>query len=73
MLDIDATDNKSKDGAKAIVHSLKKLFPDHEIKLSGITTDSGGGITLESVGEELDELGVCDDDFLVLLCALHNL
>ena len=73
LLDIDVTDKTSEDAAKAIVHSLQKLFPQDEIVLHGIVTDSGGGGTLESLGRELEKLGVCSEDFLILSCSLHNL
>ena len=73
LLDIDISDKTSEDAAKAIQHSLKKLFPQEDIKLAGITTDSGGGGTLESLAAELKKLDLCTPDFLVLSCSLHNL
>ena len=36
-------------------------------------TDSGGGGTLESLGRELQKLGICSEDFLIMSCSLHNL
>lgn len=58
LLNTDATDKTSEDVAKVIVQSLLKLFPQEEIVLHGIMTDSGGGGMLESLGQELEKLGV---------------
>ena len=63
LLDIDATDKTSEDAARSIVHSLKKLFEEEDIKIHGIVTDSGGGGTLESLGWELQTFGVCSEIF----------
>ena len=66
LVDIDAADTTSKDAALAIKNSLCKLFAEDEIKLDGITTDSGGA-TLDSLGEELQKLGITSENLSSIL------
>ena len=49
-LDVDGSDGKSEDCALAVQYSLRKVGSP---TLSGLTTDSGGGGVLESLG------GIC--------------
>ena len=43
-------------------------------KLSGQTTDNGGGGVLEHLGEKLQELGITNEKFYFIAnCTLHNL
>ena len=45
--------------ARAVARALIAL----DIKISGITTDSGGGGVLDSMAENLDGLGVAERQF----------
>lgn len=56
--DIDVTGTASKEAAKAIQNSFKKIFPEEGVKLHGIVTNSGGGGTLGFLAAELDKLGL---------------
>ena len=65
--------NSSEEVAMAVKHSMvQKEVPK---KLSGQTTDIGGGV-LEHLGEELQELGITNEKFSFIANfppPLHNL
>ena len=71
-LDMDPAGNSSEEVAMAIKHSLiQKEVPK---KLSGQTTDNGGGGVLEHLREKLQELGITNEKFYFIAnCTLHNL
>ena len=71
MLDLDGSGDSSKDCAQAICHSLKKFEGSVE-QLSGQTTDSGGGGTLNSLRDEMVALKIVKPDYLVANCTLHS-
>ena len=75
LLDVDCTDENSADIAKAMKHSLKRIFGDNEetIYLFGQCTDSGGGGTGMSLFCELEKLGLVARWYLVTSCVLHNI
>mmetsp|Transcript_21800 Transcript_21800/g.25198 ORF Transcript_21800/g.25198 Transcript_21800/m.25198 type:complete len:290 (-) Transcript_21800:1536-2405(-) len=71
-LDMDPAGNSSEEVAMAIKHSMdQKEVPK---KLSGQTTDNGGGGVLEHLGEKLQELDITNEKFYFIAnCTLHNL
>ena len=72
MLDIDGCDEKSKDAANAIDFSLQKIDSPY-VKLSGTTTDSGGGGVTFSLARELNSLGRIESKHLIGRCAIHGI
>ena len=53
---MDYTDEDVSDIVAAILHSLKRVFPDgREIKLDGQCTDSGGGGTKHAFSRAMTE------------------
>ena len=75
LLDVDCTDENTKDTAEAITHALKRVFPqDVPIILMGQCTDSGGGGTLHALARELSALNLCNKtNYFVSSCTLHDL
>ena len=69
---MDPTGNSSEEVAMVVKHSLvQKEVPK---KLSGQTTNNGGGGVLEHLGEELQELGITNEKFYFIAnCTLYNL
>jgi hypothetical protein len=73
VLDADKSGDLSKEVAESVVHSFKK-FKLKDAALCGITTDSGGGGTIEAVAVCLVGMGLLSpSDHLVGNCALHNI
>ena len=74
LLDVDCTDENSKDIARAIYHSLKRIFADNlPVVVFGQCTDSGGGGTGWSLFIELVALNLTSPAYLITSCSLHNL
>jgi hypothetical protein len=72
-LDEDKTGNTSLEVAQSVVHSFKKLNLILAV-VWGITTDSGGGGTLELAARALVDLGLLvAAGYLIGNCTLHNL
>ena len=71
LLDLDGSGDSRKECAQAIGHSLKKLEGSVQ-QLSGQTTDSGGGGTLNSLRDEMVALNITKEDYLVANCTLHS-
>jgi hypothetical protein len=72
-LDADKTGDTSMEVAQSVVHSFKKLCLISAV-VWGITTDSGGGGTVESVAKALVALRLLVKiGHLVANCTLHNL
>jgi hypothetical protein len=69
-LDIDGSEGSTEQCADAINASLKKVGV---AKLSGQTTDSGGGGVLDGLAAALSTRGLCNPGYLVASCSLHNL
>ena len=42
------------------------------IQITGQCTDSGAGRTLESLSKELKKVNLCQEDYCVGNCSLHN-
>ena len=73
-LDGDKCGDSSEAVAKCVQHSIRKLGLDNaDTMMNGVTTDSGGGGTLESVARQLEGLECMDRHGLVGNCTLHNL
>jgi hypothetical protein len=73
VLDADKSGDSSKEVAESIVLSFKR-FKLKDAHLCGITTDSGGGGTIESVAVHLVGMGLLSpSDHLVGNCASHNI
>ena len=72
-LDIDGSEGTSEGAAKAIFHSvITKLGED--TKISGQTTDSGGGGVGKSLMIELRKLFLINEDhFEFSFCSLHGI
>ena len=74
LLDVDCTDENSEDIARAIKHSLKRVFGDgHLLVFVGQCTDSGGGGTGASLFRALLVFSLTSPAYLVASCSLHNL
>ena len=77
MLDVDCTDKNTDNIAKAVQHSLKRLFGDKignvPIIIFGQCTNSGGGGTGQKLYRTLDGLGVTSELYLVTSYSLHNI
>jgi len=79
VLDIDAcggTNFEAAAGINASMNTLKANDNDATHLLSGQTTDSGGGGTLDGLADDLHELGnvcVTPDLYLIGNCCLHAL
>ena len=71
-LDADKSGDTSKEVADYVLHSFKKLVLDKSAVWE-ITTDSGGGGTVESVAKCLTESKLLVLGALVGNCSLHNL
>ena len=72
VLDIDGSEGTTQDCANAVRASMKgKLHAD--ARLSGQTTDSGGGGVLDGLAKALlrKDLCVSCDDYKVAPCTLH--
>ena len=71
-LDMDPAGNKDTECARAVKHSMDQK--EVAQKLSGQTTDNGGGATLESFGQQLKEQDATNPDYYsVANCTLHDL
>jgi hypothetical protein len=69
---MDSSGNSDIEAARAIKHSMVQKEVEH--KLSGQTTDNGGGATLESFAKELRSEEVTNQDYYsVANCTLHDL
>ena len=74
LLDVNCTDENTNEIADAIMHSLKKLFPDRtSVRLYGQCTDSGGGGTKYALSAAMKERNLVGDFYLISTCSLHNL
>jgi len=75
MLDANSKGKSSEDIGNGTIASVKKIRMDRQFWLFGVTTDSGGGGTLESGASVLQdgELAADDAGFLINSCTLHNL
>jgi hypothetical protein len=69
-LDIDGSEGTTDQCANAIRASLLKVSVT---KLSGQTTDSGGGGVLDGLAAALASRTLCVPNYLVASCSLHNL
>jgi hypothetical protein len=67
----DCAGNSDVEAARAVKHSMVQKEVDK--KLTGQTTDNGGGATLESFHKKLDELEMTEEEYFVAICTLHNL
>ena len=71
ILDVDQTGPSTMDGVEAILHSLKKVGcsgkDTDRFKIRSITTDSGGAMTREGLGDRLIEKNVATKDLFVYL------
>ena len=73
LLDVDCSDEDTKDTALALKHALERVWPpDGPIYLMGQCNDSGGGRTLHALAQELNALGLCHKQYFVTSCTLHN-
>jgi hypothetical protein len=76
ILDVDQTGPTTMDGVEAIQHSLKKVGCSGKntdrFKIRSITTDSGGAMTREGLGDRLKEKNLATPDMLVGTCGAHN-
>ena len=70
-LDLDPAGNADIEAARAVKHSMDQK--EVSKKLTGQTTDNGGGATLESFHKRLDELEMTEEEYFVANCTLHNL
>ena len=71
-LDMDPAGNSDKECAHAVKYSMDQKEVGH--KLSGQTTDNGGGATLESFGKELNAQEITNQDYYSIAnCTLHDL
>jgi hypothetical protein len=70
VLDIDASEGNTDQCAIAIQASLLKV---NLHVLQGQCTDSGGGGVLDDLASALSKFGLCDTNYLVSSCSLHNL
>jgi hypothetical protein len=69
---MDSSGKSDIEVARAIKHSMVQKEVEH--KLSGQTTDNGGGATLESFAKELKSEEVTNQDYYsVANCTLHDL
>jgi len=77
LLDIDASGGTSQDCAAATQASINKLKmndDDHTHKLSGQSTDSGGGGVLDGLANEMKALGLTTlHNYLIANCTIHAL
>jgi hypothetical protein len=75
VIDVDRAGKKTGEIALGIKHSIKKLGLPLPWRLKGLTSDSGGGGTIEPLAYNLfeaDEM-VDIDNCLVASCTIHNL
>ena len=72
IVDIDASEGTMEACADAIAFSLKKLGGN--LKLQGLTTDSGGGGVLDGLASAITRRHqLCHQSYLTASCSLHNL
>ncbi len=72
VIDVDECGGTSEDAAAAIKHGLKpykKLIPD--LRVQGLTGDSGGGGSVQTLVGPLKGLGVMDKDGKHVGCDMH--
>jgi len=77
LLCIDASSGTSRDCAMGIRSSMNKLKiqdNDDTHLLFGMSTDSGGGGTLEKLHKEMEPLRICGptEEYLVANCCIHS-
>ena len=74
LLDVDCTDENTKDITDAIVHALRRTFSSGTaIVIRGQCTDSGGGGTKAALARSLAARNLSHPNYLVGTCSLHNL
>jgi hypothetical protein len=73
-LDFDKSGDKAKDGGLAIEHSMQKYtFGDRQWKISGGSSDSGGGFTGAAMKKALVDLHLVDEKgYIHINCTHHN-
>jgi hypothetical protein len=76
ILDVDQTGPTTADDVEAILSSLKKVGccgkDTDSFKIQSSTTDSGGAMTKEGLGDRLKDNGIATPDMLVGTCGRHN-
>ena len=78
LLDVDATNSSTDDGIAAILHSLKKMGvkggADDRFRIRGSSSDSGGAMTLEQLGNGLIAANVTtpNKNLLIAGCTIHT-
>ena len=73
LLDVDCTDEATKNIADALEHSMRRISPNCTISILGQCTDSGGGGTKFALARALTEKNMTSANYLVCTCSLHNL
>jgi hypothetical protein len=73
-LDFDKSGDKAKDGGLAIQHSMQKYtFGNRQWKISGGSSDSGGGFTGGAMKRALTDLHLVDEEeYIHINCTHHN-
>jgi hypothetical protein len=78
-LNVDSGGHKTEEAASAISDDVSALleilrtFVGHDVKLSVITGDAGGGASVQLLHPELQKKGTMDEWSKKLSCDLHNL